>query len=72
MSTDNSSYNRPFWNAGTCNCKSFALSAADGARAATWKQPTTGVVHMFHSVLCEPPRYRCHLGCILLRCQRYR
>ena len=31
---DNSSYNRPFWNAGTCNCKSFALSAADGARAA--------------------------------------
>ena len=47
----NATYNRPFWNAGTCNCRSFALDEAAAARAARWRTPSTGVVHMFHSVL---------------------
>ena len=30
----------------------------------------TGVIPSRGYGGCEPPRYRCHLGCILLRCQR--
>ena len=32
-----------------------------------YKDVSGAVVHMFHGGLCEPPRYRCHLGCILLK-----
>ena len=32
------------------NCDGFTLGAAAAARAAAWKTPSTGVVHMFHSV----------------------
>lgn len=51
----NSSYNMPFWNAGTCNCKNFTMSDQDGARAARWSDPTTGVVREHGSGL--PPTH---------------
>ena len=46
----NASYNAPFWPAGTCGCRSFTLLPPAAARMAKWKRPSTGVVHMFHSV----------------------
>ena len=45
----NNSLNEPYWNAGTCNCKDFGLAPDAAARAAKWKNASTGVVHMFHS-----------------------
>ena len=44
------SYNKPFWNAGSCNCGSFSLSDTDAQRASKWANPSTGVAHMFHTV----------------------
>ena len=29
-------------------------------------------LYLAHNQPCKPPRSRCHLGCILLKCQRYR
>ena len=46
----NATYNSPFWPAGTCGCRSFTLLPNAAERMATWKKPSTGVVHMFHSV----------------------
>jgi hypothetical protein len=46
----NATYNSPFWPAGTCGCRSFTVLPNAAARMAKWKKPSTGVVHMFHSV----------------------
>ena len=49
VSCYNASMNKPFWDAGTCNCKTFRVDADMAKRAARWQTPSTGVVRMFHS-----------------------
>lgn len=49
VSCYNNTYNKPFWNAGSCNCHSFAMTQDDALRASQWQNPGNGVVRMFHT-----------------------
>ena len=45
----NTSLNQPFWQTCTCGCKKITTGEL-ASRPDNWKDPTTGVIRMFHSV----------------------